>query len=129
MLPGALSNDLCSLNPEVDRLAFSCLMQLDRAANVTGFRFVKTVIRSRVKGVYSEVNRLLDGSGDPALCQKYGAVAAQLPDLLQVYRLLAEKRRQRGSMNLESGESQLVLDEAGRCIDVRRRQRDRKSVV
>ena len=123
MLPGALSNDLCSLNPEVDRLAFSCLMQLDRAANVTGFRFVKTVIRSRVKGVYSEVNRLLDGSGDPALCQKYGAVAAQLPDLLQVYRLLEEKRRQRGSMNLESGESQLVLDEAGRCIDVRRRQR------
>lgn len=123
MLPPQLSNDLCSLNAGVDRLAFSCLMQLDRGANVTDFHFAKTVIRSRVKGVYSEINRLLDGDDDPALREKYAAVAAQLPALRSVYDLLAEKRRARGSMDIESGESKLILDENGRCIGVKKRER------
>ena len=67
MLPRQLSNGLCSLNEGADRLAFSCLMQLDAKGQVKSFRFEKTVIRSRVKGVYSELNALLEGAADDAL--------------------------------------------------------------
>lgn len=123
MLPQALSNDLCSLNAGIERLAFSCLMRLDADANVTDFRFAKSVIRSRVKGVYSEINRLLDGDEDPALLEKYAAVRAQLPQLLALYRLLAKKRAARGSMEIESNESKLLLDEKGRCVGVQKRSR------
>src|SRR5699024_8675449 len=62
MLPTQLSNGICSLNEGTDRLAFSCLMRLDEAGNIHSYQFVKTVIRSRVKGVYKEINALLEGS-------------------------------------------------------------------
>src|SRR5699024_1028217 len=71
MLPKQLSNGICSLNEDETRLAFSCLMQLDEAGNIRQYRFVKTVIRSRVKGVYKEINALLEGSEDAALQEKY----------------------------------------------------------
>ncbi len=61
MLPAELSNGICSLNPNEDRLAFSCIARLDGSGKIIGYRFAKTVIRSRVKGVYSEINKLLDG--------------------------------------------------------------------
>ena len=60
MLPTQLSNGICSLNPQEDRFAFSCLMRLDEQGNILGYNFVKSVIRSRVKGVYKEINALLD---------------------------------------------------------------------
>ncbi len=123
MLPPALSNDLCSLNEGVDRLAFSCIIDLDAAADVTGFRFAKTLIRSRLKGVYTEVNAILDGSADDETVQKYAPVAGQLPALRQLYDLLAAKRSARGSMAFESEESKLILDENGRCVDVEKRRR------
>ena len=64
MLPKALSNGICSLNENELRLAFSCLMRLDKEGNLTDYRFVKSIIRSRVKGVYSDINDLLaQGSG------------------------------------------------------------------
>ena len=60
MLPTQLSNGICSLNPQEDRFAFSCLMRLDEQGNILGYNFVKSVIRSRVKGVYKEINALLE---------------------------------------------------------------------
>lgn len=123
MLPRELSNDLCSLNENVDRLAFSCLMELDAGANVVSFKFAKTVIRSRVKGVYEELNRLYDGEEVPDIRAKYAAVSAQLPELRAVYDLLAQKRSVRGSMDIESGESKLLMDAQGRCIGIKKRER------
>ena len=76
MLPKQLSNGICSLNEGVLRLAFSCLMRLDKDGNLTDYRFVKSVIRSRVKGVYSEINALLAGSTDDELTGKYHEVLA-----------------------------------------------------
>lgn len=61
MLPPALSNGACSLNPQEDRLAFSALISLDQEGEIRKFRFEKSVIRSRVKGVYSEINRDFSG--------------------------------------------------------------------
>lgn len=121
MLPKALSNGICSLNEGELRLAFSCLMRLDNNGELTDYRFVKSVICSRVKGVYSEINALLAGSTDPELQAKYAEVSEQLPAMKELYGHRARLRRERGCMDIESGEVKLILDEEGRCIDVQKR--------
>ena len=121
MLPKQLSNGICSLNEGVLRLAFSCLMRLDKDGNLTDYRFVKSVIRSRVKGVYSEINALLAGNADDELTGKYHEVLAQLPAMKELYGHRARLRKERGCMDIESGEVKLILDEDGHCIDVKKR--------
>ena len=121
--PRQLSNGICSLNEGADRLAFSCMMELDAAGRVVDYAFVKSVIRSRVKGVYKEVNAIFDGTADNALRQRYAAVAQELPLMRELYHKLAKLRAARGAMDIESGEAKLVLDEAGRCVDVVKRER------
>ena len=121
MLPKALSNGICSLNENELRLAFSCLMRLDKEGNLTDYRFVKSIIRSRVKGVYSEINALLAGSADDEIKAKYADVIDQLPAMKELYGHRARLRKERGCMDIESGEVKLILDENGRCIDVKKR--------
>lgn len=121
MLPKALSNGICSLNENELRLAFSCLMRLDKEGNLTDYRFVKSIIRSRVKGVYSEINALLAGTADTEIKAKYADVIDQLPAMKELYGHRARLRRERGCMDIESGEVKLILDENGRCIDVKKR--------
>ena len=121
MLPKALSNGICSLNENELRLAFSCLMRLDKEGNLTDYRFVKSIIRSRVKGVYSEINALLAGTADAEIKTKYADVIDQLPAMKELYGHRARLRKERGCMDIESGEVKLILDENGRCIDVKKR--------
>lgn len=121
MLPKALSNGICSLNENELRLAFSCLMRLDKEGNLTDYRFVKSIIRSRVKGVYSEINALLAGTADAEIKAKYADVIDQLPAMKELYGHRARLRKERGCMDIESSEVKLILDENGRCIDVKKR--------
>ena len=121
MLPKALSNGICSLNENELRLAFSCLMRLDKEGNLTDYRFVKSIIRSRVKGVYSEINALLAGTADAEIKAKYADIIDQLPAMKELYGHRARLRKERGCMDIESGEVKLILDENGRCIDVKKR--------
>ena len=123
MLPKQLSNGICSLNEDETRLAFSCLMQLDANGNIRQYRFVKTVIRSRVKGVYKEINALLDDTADEAIREKYAAVSAQLPVMQELYEKRLALRKARGGLDIESTEAKLVLYEKGRCVDVVKRDR------
>ena len=121
MLPKALSNGICSLNEKEVRLAFSCLMRLDPNGNLTDYRFVKSVICSRVKGVYAEINALLAGTADAEIQAKYAEVLDQLPAMKELYGHRARLRKERGCMDIESGEVKLILDENGHCIDVKKR--------
>ena len=121
MLPKALSNGICSLNENELRLAFSCLMRLDKDGGLTDYRFVKSIIRSRVKGVYSEINALLAGTADAEIKAKYADVIDQLPAMKELYGHRARLRKERGCMDIESGEVKLILDENGHCIDVKKR--------
>ena len=121
MLPKALSNGICSLNENELRLAFSCLMRLDKEGGLTDYHFVKSIIRSRVKGVYSEINALLAGTADAEIKAKYADVIDQLPAMKELYGHRARLRKERGCMDIESGEVKLILDENGRCIDVKKR--------
>lgn len=126
MLPTQLSNGICSLNPQEDRFAFSCLMRLDEQGNILSYNFVKSVIRSRVKGVYKEINALLEPAEDADLTElkeKYADVLEQLPVMDELYRKRLVLRKQRGGMEIESDEAKLVIDENGRCVDIVKRTR------
>lgn len=123
MLPKQLSNGICSLNPDVDRLAFSCLMNLDKNGIITDFRFAKTVIRSRVQGVYAEVNGILAGEEDDAIRNKYAEVIDQIPVMNELFEILKENRVQRGAPEIDSKESKIICDENGVCCDIKERTR------
>ena len=116
MLPPELSNGICSLNPGEDRLAFSCIIQLDRSANIKSYKFVKSVIRSRVKGVYSEINRLLAGESDEQLEEKYKEVIKQLPVMKELADKLHKKRISRGAPELETQEGVLMISDEDICV-------------
>lgn len=113
MLPEALSNNLCSLHPGTDKLTLSVLLYYDKKWNYQKSRLTKSVICSRVKGVYSEVNDLFHGTASTAVQEKYAPVKEQLRQM----RTLADKLRQdahgRGTMDLISVETRFLLDENG----------------
>ncbi len=123
MLPKSLSNGVCSLNPQEDRLAFSCIMELDNEGNLLDYKFVKTIICSRVKGVYEEINAIFGGSKDESLQKKYIDVIKSLPVMHELYEKLAILRKERGNMEIETDEPKLVLDENGVCVGVKKRTR------
>lgn len=118
MLPPALSNGICSLNPQEDRLAFSALLSLSPDGELQSYRFAKTLIRSRVKGVYAELNALYAGGGDAALKEKYAEVLAQAEDMRTLATLLGKRRSARGGLNLESAETKIVIGPDGQAVDV-----------
>ena len=129
MLPKELSNGICSLNPNEDRLAFSCIAQLDKQGHITSYKFAKTVIRSRVKGVYSEINELLEGYNSKSNSVKYSAVADCLPVMLELADILKKNRISRGCPELETPESKLIIDETDKCVDVVPRTRGRSEEI
>ncbi|MCD8095855.1 MAG: ribonuclease R [Ruminococcus sp.] len=122
MLPTELSNGICSLNPNEDRLAFSALMKLDKSGNITDYKFAKTIIRSRVKGVYSEINELLEGYNSKALCEKYAEVLDVLSVMSELAQILFGNRIHRGAPQLSTTESELLINDEDYCVDVRPHQ-------
>ena len=116
MLPAELSNGICSLNPGEDRLAFSCIAQLDKNAAVKSYKFVKTVIRSRVKGVYSEINRILAGETDAVLAEKYKDVIGEFGIMQELASKLKARRISRGAPDLETEEGVLIINKEDICV-------------
>lgn len=123
MLPKELSNGICSLNPNVDRLAFSCLMEVSAQGKLLSYRFEKSVIRSRVKGVYTEVNAILDSSADDAIKEKYSRVIDRIPIMRELAEILEKNRTDRGAPDIDTPEAKIITDENGVCIDVKQRER------
>ena len=113
MLPEALSNNLCSLMPDVDRLALSLFMTV-RAGEVEHVRLERTVIHSSARLTYDQVNRLFEGeeSSVPE------ALRGTLNDMLSLSKTLREKRHARGSIDFDLAEPQFTLDENGVPLDV-----------
>lgn len=120
MLPRQLSNGICSLNPQVDRLCFSCLMELDPDGRMTSYRFAKAVMRSRVKGVYTEINAIYNDNASPEVREKYAECVDSLALMRELYEKLALLRKERGCMDIETGEAKIILDENGRAVDIKK---------
>lgn len=128
MLPKELSNGICSLNPQEDRLAFSCLMKLDEEGKLTSYKFSKTVIRSRVKGVYSELNKILDCTKNNTeipkdLAEKYDGLMEKIVLMNELASILTANKIRRGAPQIETSEAKLIIDENDVCVDVQRRER------
>lgn len=118
MLPEVLSNGACSLNAGTDKLAFSALIELDKEGRITKYDFKKTIINSKVRGVYSEVNEILDGTASEEILNKYTPVMESLMAAKELADILKANSAARGTMELDSGESKFILDENGICIDI-----------
>ncbi len=118
MLPEVLSNGACSLNAGTDKLAFSALIELDKEGHITKYDFKKAIINSKVRGVYSEVNEILDGTASEEILNKYAPVMESLMSAKELADILKANSAARGTMELDSGESKFILDENGICIDI-----------
>lgn len=118
MLPEVLSNGACSLNAGTDKLAFSALIELDKEGHITKYDFKKTIINSKVRGVYSEVNEILDGTASEEILNKYAPVMESLMLAKELADILKANSAARGTMELDSGESKFILDENGICVDI-----------
>ena len=113
MLPEKLSNGLCSLNPDVERLAMVCDMLVDAAGEIHAYQFFPAVIRSAARLTYTEVAAILGNTRGPEAAKRTSLV----PDLLhlhEVYRALLKARGKRGAIDFETTETQIVCDENGR---------------
>ena len=118
MLPEALSNGACSLNAGEDKLTFSAFMTYNSQGNCIDSRLTKSVIRSCVRGVYSEVNALFDSSASDEIQKKYQPVAEILRDMRRLADKLRKKACERGNLDLVSVETRFRLDENGVPIEV-----------
>ncbi|MEX2610598.1 MAG: ribonuclease R [Gemmatimonadota bacterium] len=115
MLPHALSTDLCSLRPDVDRLAMTVLVEVDEDGRVHGHRIVRSVIRSRHKLAYEDAQAVLDGE------RSLGAEVDQaLHGLRTLSRALRAARQERGSLDFDLPESRVILDAEGQPTDVQK---------
>ena len=134
MLPKELSNGICSLNPQEDRLAFSCLMELDPDGKLTKYKFSKTVIRSRVKGVYSEVNQILACRDDmsklsPEIAKKYEGLTDTIFLMHELAQILTANKLKRGAPQIDTPECKLIINENEVCTDVLRRERGEAELI
>lgn len=118
MLPHKLSNGICSLNPHVDRLALSCLMEVNGRGEVVSYRILESVINSDYRMTYTAVREILE-DGAPALLEQYAEILPMLEDMEELRQILGEKRRKRGSVNFDLPESKIILDENGKPIDIK----------
>lgn len=125
MLPVALSNGICSLNFGLDRYALSAIIDIDRFGQIKHTRLCKSVINSKVRGVYSEINSIIDGSASEQLMEKYACVtqSGMLDDALELYFALKKKSEQRGALELDSSDCKVILDENGDPRDILRCER------
>ena len=118
MLPHKLSNGICSLNPHVDRLALTCLIELNGRGEVVSHRILESVINSDYRMTYTAVREILE-DGTPALLEQYAEILPMLEDMEELRQILGEKRRKRGSVNFDLPESKIILDENGKPIDIK----------
>ncbi len=124
MLPKALSNGICSLNGGEDRYALSALISLDREGNILGCDCRETLICSKVRGVYAELNDILTHGEKSEFFEKYAMLFPDVyPEMVRLYEILYEKNRARGALELETAEPKFVLDESGFPVDIVRRER------
>lgn len=118
MLPQKLSNNLCSLNPNTDKLTLSCEMEIDGSGAVVRSEVFESVIRTSQRLTYDDVNAILM-QGDAALSHKYEALLPMLRDMEALFNILHEKRQLRGSIDFDFTESYIELNEQGEPIAVR----------
>ena len=123
MLPRALSNGACSLNFGEDKYAISAIINISPLGEILSLKLLPTVIKSRVRGVYSEVNALFDGTAQGSVKAKYRAVYPTLEKMRALYEILKKRSTLRGALELEIPEATVELDGRGEPVSIIKRER------
>jgi ribonuclease R len=112
MFPSELATGLCSLNPHVDRLVQSCLMEIDQRGHVARKEFHDGVINSDERMTYTAVNGILTDR-DPDLLKRYADFVPMFEQMVELFRILHDARRRRGSIDFDLNETEVIIDEGG----------------
>ena len=123
MLPHKLSNGICSLNAGTDRLALSCLMEIDGKGNVIGHRIAETLIQVDRRMTYTAVNAIVTDR-DPDVMEEYRDFVPMFDLMKELADILRERRKKRGSIDFDFPESKIVLDEKGKPVDIKPYERN-----
>jgi ribonuclease R len=123
MLPHKLSNGICSLNAGEDRLALSCIMEIDGKGNVTNYQIAKTVICVDRRMTYTAVNAIVTNR-DPAVIEQYKDFVEMFDLMKELSDILRARREKRGSINFEFPESKILLDEKGKPLEIKPYERN-----
>ncbi len=113
MLPEALSNGLCSLNPHVDRLCMICDMMIDQQGKVISYKFYPSVMESKARMTYTDVSTLLNETS-AELTEKYKAIIPHIKNLESVYKILTKQRHARGAIEFASSETIMIFNDQGK---------------
>ncbi|MEO1890982.1 MAG: ribonuclease R [Candidatus Thioglobus sp.] len=123
MLPEALSNGLCSINPDVERLCMTCEMNIDSEGNLLDYKFYPAVMLSHARLTYTKVSQILEHH-DQALTSEYASVLDNLNTLYDLYKALKAARTKRGVMDFDRIESQILFNDNGKIDDIVARSRN-----
>ncbi|HKM34096.1 MAG TPA: ribonuclease R [Lachnospiraceae bacterium] len=128
MLPHTLSNGICSLNQGVDRLALSCLMEINKAGEIVNYDITESVICVSKRMTYTSVKKILEDH-DEAECKTYAELVPMFELMEELSKALREKRRKRGSIDFDFPESKIYLDADGHPIDIKPYERNTANML
>ena len=122
MLPKELSNGICSLNPNEDRLALSVIMEINNKGNVVNHKILESVIKSKARLIYDDVSDYLENE-DEAAKEKLKDLLAELDNMKELAKILYDKRDTRGSIDFDFPETMIILDENGIPVEIKKMDR------
>ncbi len=122
MLPTKLSNGLCSLNPNVDRLTLSIFMEIDDNGNVVKHEIVESVINTKARMVYTDVSDILENE-DEELINKYSELVEDFRTMEKLAKILMKRRSSRGAIDFDFAEAKIMLDKNGKVLEIKKYER------
>lgn len=123
MLPERLSNGICSLNPQVNRLTMSCVMEIDRKGDVVSHKIVEGVIKTVERMNYDDVSDIIEEKADRSLLERYAPIVDDLMAMAELSEILHDKRVRRGAIDFDFAETKIQLDGEGKPIWVGKAER------
>ena len=120
MLPHQLSNGICSLNPNVDRLAISCVMEIDKEGNIVSSDIFESVIRSRKQMTYKNVNKIIEKNEIPEGYEEFAGILKKMHELAKILR---KHKTGNGYIDFDTDEPKIIVDDSGKAIDIQKRER------
>ncbi|HFH8147261.1 TPA: ribonuclease R [Streptococcus agalactiae] len=116
MLPERLSNGICSLNPNLDRLTQSCIMEIDQNGRVVNHQITQSVINTTYRMTYTAVNDII--AGDEEICSEYESIVSSVQHMVTLHHTLEAMRTRRGALNFDTSEVKIMVNDKGMPVDI-----------
>ncbi|KAF1245066.1 ribonuclease R [Streptococcus agalactiae] len=116
MLPERLSNGICSLNPNLDRLTQSCIMEIDQNGKVVNHQITQSVINTTYRMTYTAVNDII--AGDEEICSEYESIVPSVQHMVTLHHTLEAMRTRRGALNFDTSEAKIMVNDKGMPVDI-----------